>query len=188
MPVWLIVVIVIVVIIVLLVGWYITTYNSLINLRNRVKDQWAQVDVQLKRRADLIPNLVETVKGYAKHEKQTLEDVIKARNTFVSADTPQKEMEASGELTKCLSKLMMLSENYPELRANENFLSLQNDLKDCEDKISTMRQFYNDTVLKYNNKVETIPSNIVASMAHFEKETFFKIAEEEKNTPKVSFE
>ena len=175
----------IIIVIVVLILWYVTTYNSLINLRNRVKDQWAQVDVQLKRRADLIPNLVE---GYAKHEKTTLDEVIKARNTFVSAKTPEEEMKNSGELTQALSKLMMLTENYPDLKANENFNSLQNDLRDTEDKISTMRQFYNDTVLKYNNKVETIPSNIVANIAHFQKEVFFEIAEADKETPKVSFD
>lgn len=185
MPVWLIVIIVIVVLILL---WFIATYNSLVTLRNKVKDQWAQIDVQLKRRADLIPNLVETVKGYAKHEKSTLEDVVKARNTFVSATTPEEEMKASGELTKCLSKLMMLTESYPELKANENFMSLQNDLKESEDKISMMRQFYNDVVMKYNNKVETIPSNIVANIANFKKEAFFEVAEEERQAPKVSFE
>ena len=178
----------IIIVVVILIIWYVTTYNSLINLRNRVKDQWAQVDVQLKRRADLIPNLVETVKGYAKHEKTTLDEVIKARNTFVSAKTPEEEMKNSGELTQALNKLMMLSESYPDLKANENFNSLQNDLRDTEDKISTMRQFYNDTVLKYNNKVETIPSNIVANIAHFKKEVFFEIAESDKETPKVSFD
>lgn len=184
MPVWLIVILVIVV---LLVIWYFVTYNSLVVSRNRVKDQWSQIDVQLKRRADLIPNLVETVKGYAKHESSTFEEVVKARNTFTTAKTPEEEMKASGELTKCLSKLMMLTENYPELKANENFLSLQGDLKDCEDKISTMRQFYNDTVLKYNNQVETVPSNIVANMGHFTKEAFFEIAEADREAPKVSF-
>ena len=185
MPIWLIVIIIIIVVLVL---WYVVTYNSLVGLRNRVKDQWSQVDVQLKRRADLIPNLVETVKGYAKHEKTTLDEVVKARNTFVTAKTPEEEMEKSGELTQALSKLMMLTENYPDLKANTNFVSLQNDLRDTEDKISTMRQFYNDTVLKYNNKVETIPSNIVANMAHFTKEAFFEATEAEKETPKVSFD
>ncbi len=185
MPIWLIVIIVIVVVLVL---WYVATYNSLVGLRNRVKDQWAQVDVQLKRRADLIPNLVETVKGYAKHEKSTFDEVVKARNTFVTAKTPEEEMKKSGELTQALNKLMMLAENYPDLKANENFVSLQNDLRDTEDKISTMRQFYNDTVLKYNNKIETIPSNIVANMAHFTKEAFFEATEEEKEAPKVSFD
>lgn len=185
MPVWLIVIIVIVVLILL---WAFSTYNSLVVLRNRVKDQWAQIDVQLKRRADLIPNLVETIKGYAKHEKSTLEDVVKARNTFATAKTPEEEMKASGELTQALSRLMVLSESYPELKANENFLSLQRDLKDCEDKISTMRQFYNDTVLKYNNKIEVIPSNIIANIAHFNKETFFEATGEDREVPKVSFE
>jgi len=185
MPVWLIVILVIVLLIVL---WFFGTYNSLVRLRNRVADQWSQIDVQLKRRADLIPNLVETIKGYAKHEKGTLEDVVKARNTFVSAKSPEEEMKASGELTQALSKLMMLTESYPELKANENFLGLQGDLRDTEDKISTMRQFYNDTVLKYNNKVEMIPSNIVANICHFQKSTFFEINEQERNAPKVSFE
>lgn len=184
MPTWLIVVIVIIVLILL---WFIGTYNQLITLRNRVKDQWAQIDVQLKRRFDLIPNLVETIKGYAKHEKSTLEDVIKARNTFVTATTPEEEMKASGELTKCLSKLMMLTESYPELKANENFLDLQNELTETEDKISMMRQFYNDAVMIYNNKVETIPSNIVANMCHFNKEAFFEAVDDERNAPKVSF-
>lgn len=185
MPIWLIVIIAIVVVIIL---WFISTYNALISLRNKVKDQWAQIDVQLKRRADLIPNLVETVKGYAKHEKGTLEDVIKARNTFTTATTPEEEMKASGELTKCLSKLMMLTESYPELKANENFMTLQNDIKDTEDKISLMRQFYNDVVMKYNNKIQVIPSNIVASICHFKEGAFFEASEEDKKTPKVSFE
>ena len=185
MPIWLIVIIAVVV---LLILWFIATYNSLISLRNKVKDQWAQIDVQLKRRADLIPNLVETVKGYAKHESGTLEDVVKARNTFTTATTPEEEMKASGELSQALSRLMVLTESYPELKANENFLGLQGDLKECEDKISMMRQFYNDVVLKYNNKVETIPSNIVANMCHFETKPFFEVAEADKEVPKVSFE
>lgn len=185
MPVWLIVVIVIVVIIAL---WFIGTYNSLVGLRNRVKDQWSQIDVQLKRRADLIPNLVETVKGYAKHEKSTFEDVIKARNAVENASTKEEEMKANGELSGVLNRLFALAEAYPELKANENFMSLQNDLKESEDKISMMRQFYNDTVLSYNNKVQTIPSNIVANLCHFKEETFFKVDEKDRETPKVSFE
>ncbi len=185
MPNWLIVVIIIVV---LLVLWYVATYNSLIGLRNKVKDQWAQIDVQLKRRADLIPNLVETVKGYAKHEKGTLEEVIQARNSFVSATTPEEEMKAAGDVEKTISKLFALTESYPDLKANDNFLSLQADLKDCEDKISTMRQFYNDVVMKYNNKIETIPSNIVASISHFEQASFFEATAQEKEVPTVSFE
>ena len=180
-------IIVIIAIVVILILWYFMTYNSLVGLRNRVKDGWAQIDVQLKRRADLIPNLVETIKAYAKHEKDTLEDVVKARNTFVSANTPEEEMKASNELSNTISKLLMLQEAYPELKANTNFMSLQDDLKETEDKISVMRQFYNDTVMKYNNKVEMVPSCIVANMAHFKKETFFEVAEKERDVPKVDF-
>jgi len=171
----------------LLIIWFVSTYNKLIVLRNRKDDQWSQIEVQLKRRADLIPNLVETVKGYAKHEKGTLEDVIKARNTYVAATTPEDEMKASGELTQALNKLMVLSEAYPELKANENFMSLQGDLKDTENKISTARQFYNDTVLTYNNKVEMFPSNLVANMMAFKKAQFFEADEASKKTPEVKF-
>ena len=163
------------------------TYNSLVSLRNKVKDQWAQIDVQLKRRSDLIPNLVETVKGYAKHESGTLEEVIKARNTFLTAKTPEEEMKASGEITGALSKIFALAENYPELKANENFLSLQNDLKDTEDKISYSRQFYNDNVMNYKNKIEMFPSNIVASMFSFKSEPFFEATAEEKKNVEVKF-
>ena len=184
MPIWLIIVIAIVVILII---WFVATYNSLINLRNRVKDQWSQIDVQLKRRADLIPNLVETVKGYAKHEKTTLDEVINARNSFNSASSKEEEIKASGELTGMLNRLFALAESYPDLKANQNFMSLQNDLRDTEDKISTMRQFYNDTVLTYNNKVETIPSNIVAKLANFKVESFFEMNDQEKEVPKVSF-
>lgn len=174
-------------IVVLIILWFFATYNSLIQLRNKKDDQWAQIEVQLKRRADLIPNVVETVKGYAKHEKSTLEDVIKARNTYVTATTPEEEMKAAGEVTQALNKLFALSESYPELKANENFISLQNDLKDTEDKISYARQFYNDSVLTYNNKVEMIPSNIVAKIANFKKAEFFEAGEAAKEAPKVQF-
>lgn len=174
-------------IVLILVIWFFATYNKLISLRNKKDDQWSQIEVQLKRRADLIPNVVETVKGYAKHEKGTFEEVIKARNTYVSAKTPEEEMKASGAVTEALSKLFALSENYPELKANQNFLSLQNDLKDTEDKISYARQFYNDSVLTYNNKVEMVPSNIVANMTGFKKASFFETDEKDKEAPKVSF-
>ena len=175
------------VIVLLLIIWIVAAYNGLISLRNRKDDQWSQIDVQLKRGADLIPNLVETVKGYAKHEKGTLEDVVKARNNFVTASTPEEEMKASGEMTQALSRLFALSENYPDLKANQNFVSLQNDLKETEDKISIARQFYNDTVLTYNNKVEMVPSNIVAGLFGFKKAAFFEIEEADKAAPKVSF-
>ena len=174
-------------IVLILVIWFFATYNKLISLRNKKDDQWSQIEVQLKRRADLIPNVVETVKGYAKHEKGTFEEVIKARNTYVSAKTPEEEMKASGAVTEALSKLFALSENYPELKANQNFLSLQNDLKDTEDKISYARQFYNDSVLTYKNKVEMVPSNIVANMTGFKKASFFETDEKDKEAPKVSF-
>ena len=183
----LIILIVIIAIVVLLVLWYFKTYNSLITLRNRKDDQFSQIDVQLKRRADLIPNLVETVKGYAKHESETLENVIKARNAYASATTTNDKVKASGEITSALNKLFALAESYPDLKANQNFMSLQNDLKDTEDKISMARQFYNDTVLTYNNKVEKVPSNIVANMFGFKKGEFFQIDESEKEAPKVSF-
>ncbi len=181
---WLYIIIGIVFVIVI---WGFLTYNSLIVLRNRKDDQWAQIDVQLKRRSDLIPNLVETVKGYAKHEKDTLNEVIKARNAFNKATTPEDEMKASGEITSALNKLFALSEAYPDLKANANFVELQKDLKDTEDKISYAREFYNDTVLTYNNKVQMIPSNIIANIAKFEKANFFEVNESEKETPKVKF-
>ncbi len=179
--------IIIIGVIILLVLWFIATYNKLIGLRNKKDDQWSQIEVQLKRRADLIPNVVETVKGYAKHEKGTFEEVIKARNTYLEAKTPEAEIKASTGVSNALSKLFALAENYPELKANQNFLSLQNDLKDTEDKISYARQFYNDSVLTYNNKVEMVPSNIVASLTGFKKGTFFEVEEKDKEAPKVSF-
>lgn len=182
------VIIIIFAVIILLIFYGIGVYNKLVNSRNKVKDQWAQIDVQLKRRADLIPNLVETVKGYAKHEKNTLAEVIEARNKFVSAGSINEEIEANNQLTGALNKLFALSESYPELKANQNFISLQNDLKDTEDKISYARQFYNDTVLTYNNLVQMFPSNIIANMFKFEVYEFFKIEEKEKEVPKVSFE
>lgn len=174
-------------ILLIIIIWFFTTYNKLINLRNKKDDQWSQIEVELKRRADLLPNLVETVKGYAKHESSTLEEVISARNTYLSANTPEDEMKASGAITDALSKLFALSENYPDLKANQNFLSLQNDLKETEDKISYARQFYNDAVLSYNNKVEMVPSNIVAGITNFKKATFFEVDNKDKEVPNVSF-
>ena len=179
--------IVILVILILLVGWVVGVYNTLIQARNKVKDQWAQIDVQLKRRFDLIPNLVETVKGYASHEKTTLEDVIKARNTYVSATTPEGQMQADGELTQAISKLFALSEAYPDLKANTNFQELQKELTETEDKIQYARQFYNDEVMKYNNKVQMVPSNIVAGIFGFKTEAFFEANEKEKENVEVKF-
>ena len=176
--------IVIVILVVLVAG----AYNGLVSSRNRVKDQWSQIDVQLKKRADLIPNIVETVKGYAKHEKETLEDVVKARNALNTASTVEDEMKANNQITGALNKLFALSEAYPELKANENFMSLQKDLKDIEDKISYARQFYNDSVMTYNNKVQMFPTNIIANIFNFKESKFFEIEnEKDKETPKVSF-
>lgn len=172
---------------VLIVFWAISVYNKLIALRNRVKDQWAQIDVQLKRRFDLIPNLVETVKGYTKHESETLEAVIKARNTYVSATLPEDQMKADGELTKAISKLFALTESYPELKANTNFQALQQELTETESKIASARQFYNDTVMVYTNKVDMVPSNIIASLFRFEKEAFFEANETERQNVQVKF-
>ena len=172
---------------ILIVFWAISVYNKLIVLRNRVKDQWAQIDVQLKRRFDLIPNLVETVKGYTKHESETLEAVIKARNTYVSATLPEDQMKADGELTKAISKLFALTESYPELKANTNFQALQQELTETESKIASARQFYNDTVMVYNNKVDMVPSNIIASLFKFEKEAFFEANETERQNVQVKF-
>ena len=174
-------------IIVIIVAYLASTYNVLVKLRNMVKDQWAQIDVHLKRRADLIPNIVETVKGYASHEKDTLEAVINARNKAVAAKTTEEEIKANGELTGALNRLFALAESYPELKANTNFIDLQNTLKDTEDKIAYSRQFYNDAVLKYKNKIEMFPTNIVAAIFSFKPELFFEASEAEKEVPKVQF-
>jgi LemA protein len=183
MPWWVILIIVVV----LIILWAISVYNQLIALRNRVKDQWAQIDVQLKRRFDLIPNLVETVKGYTKHESETLEAVIKARNTYVSATLPEDQMKADGELTQAISKLFALTESYPDLKANTNFQALQQELTETESKIAAARQFYNDTVMIYNNKVSMVPSNIIASLFKFNKEAFFEANETERQNVQVKF-
>ena len=179
--------IIIIVIVVLIVLWAIATYNSLVDFRNRVKDAWSQIDVQLKRRFDLIPNLVETVKGYTKHENETLEEVIKARNTYLSASLPEDQLKADGELTNAINKLFALSENYPDLKANQNFQQLQQELQQTEDKIAMSRQFYNDIVMQYNNKIEMVPSNIIASLFKFKQEKFFEANETEKENVKVQF-
>lgn len=177
----------IVVIIVLIIFYVISVYNNLVTLRNKVRDQKSQIDVELKRRFDLVPNVVETVKGYAKHEKDTLEGVIKARNSYVSASDLTGQLEADGELTKAISKLFALTESYPELKANQNFMNLQNELSEIEQKIVYARGFYNDSVLKLNNKIEMFPSNIIAGLFNFEREKFFEAREEERENVKVKF-
>ena len=181
---WWIILIIIAVLILIYLG---STYNSFVVLRNRVKDQWAQIDVQLKRRFDLIPNLVETVKGYASHEKDTLEAVVKARNEYLSSDTPEGKIAANNDLNKVVTKLFALAESYPELKADTSFRELQTTLTETEDKISYARQFYNDVVMKYNNKVEVFPSNIVAGMFGFKTSAYFNATEEERENVKVKF-
>lgn len=164
------------------------TYNGLVTSRNRVRNQKSQIDVELKRRFDLIPNLVETVKGYANHEKTALESVIKARNSYVTAGSNTAQaLEADNALTGALTKLFALSESYPELKANTNFMSLQSSLSDIEQKIVYSRQFYNDSVFKLNNRIEMFPSNIVAGMFNFNKEAFFEATESDRENVKVSF-
>ena len=174
--------------ILILILFVIGSYNSLVQLKQRVKNAWSQIDVQLQRRFDLIPNLVETVKGYTKHESETLEAVIKARNTYVTAGTPEAQMKADGELTQAISKLFALTESYPDLKANQNFSELSEELRNTENKISFSRQFYNDSVTRYNTKLELFPSNIIASMFHFSAESLFEAeSEEARKNVKVDF-
>jgi LemA protein len=177
-------------IIVVLFLIFIGIYNALVGLRNQVKNAWAQIDVQLKRRYDLIPNLVETVKGYAKHEREVFENVTKARNLAqqVSSSAPHIRAQAEGELSAVLGRLLAVAEAYPDLKANQNFLALQEELASTENKISFSRQFYNDSVLTYNNKIQMFPSNIIASMFGFTMSEFFELkVEAERVAPKVSF-
>jgi LemA protein len=163
-------------------------YNALVRLRNQVDNAWSQIDVQLKRRHDLIPNLVETAKGYMKHERETLESITKARGAAMGARTVAEASQAEGQLADALSKFMLVVENYPDLKANQNFLALQEELASTENKIAFARQNYNDQVLFYNNKIQMFPSNVVAGMFAFTKRDFFEIqTAAERETPKVSF-
>jgi len=168
----------------------VATYNGLVGFRNQVRNAWAQIDVQLKRRYDLIPNLVETVKGYAKHERETMDAVTRARNLAqagVSADAAQRGA-LEGGLSSALARLMVVAEAYPDLKANKSFLALQEELTSTENKIGFARQFYNDAVLRYNNKTQMFPSSIIAGMTGFRSESFFEVSvAEERETPKVSF-
>lgn len=172
----------IVVIILVVVALYVIgVYNGLVVLKNRVSEAWSDIEVQMKRRYDLIPNLVETVKGYAKHESGTLEKVIQARNMAMGAQGSVKAVaESENVLTGTLKSLFALTENYPDLKANANFMELQRELRDTEDKIQAARRFYNGNVLAINTKIEMFPSNIVASMFHFEKRELFQLADNEQ--------
>jgi LemA protein len=172
----------------LLLLFFIAQYNGLVRLRNRIDNAWSQIDVQLKRRHDLIPNLIETVKGYAAHESGTFEKVVQARNAAMSATGPAEAAQAENVLTGALKSIFALAEAYPELKANQNFLALQEELTSTEDRISYARQFYNDSVLKYDNKLETFPSNTIAGMFNFKGREYFKTDDQtDREVPKVEF-
>lgn len=170
-----------------LVGGTAYMYNSFVVKRNKVRNGWAQIDVQLKKRYDLVPNLVESVKGYAKHEKGVFEEVTKARSAVMNAKTPHDVAEANNMLTGALKSLFAVAENYPKLRANENFLELQKELSAIEGKIAYARQFYNDTVYSYNNAIQMFPGNIFAGIFGFKEQEFFEAEGEEKKAVKVKF-
>lgn len=174
-------------VVVLLLGWFVMTYNRLVVGRNRVDNAWGQVDVQLGRRNDLIPNLVETVKGYASHEQETFDRVVQARSRSQAADSPAEAAEAENMLTGALRQLFALAEAYPDLKASDGFRDLQAQLTETEDKVAVARQIYNDTVLSQNNRVQTVPSNIVASLAGFETREFFDAPESADEPPQVQF-
>ena len=175
------------ILIVILGLFFVLVYNDLIKQRNRVENAWAQIEVQLKRRYDLIPNLIETVKGYAKHEKSLFENITRARAAVMSANSVNETAQASNYLSSTLKSLFAVAENYPDLKANQNFIQLQNDLMEIENKIAYTRQFYNDTVMKYNISIQTIPKNIVASLTGFQKKELFEVAQVEREVPKVEF-
>ncbi len=182
-----VILLVIIALVVLLVFYGVSVYNSLVVLRNRVKNAWSQIEVQLKNRADLIPNLVETVKGYATHEKEVFENVTKARSGVLNAKGVQATADANQELSSAISRLLVTVEAYPELKADKNFLSLQAELKDAEEKIRYARQFYNDIVMKFNTAIEVFPKNIFAGMFNFTKEPFFEATEADRAVPTVKF-
>ncbi|MFH1751157.1 MAG: LemA family protein [Candidatus Micrarchaeota archaeon] len=168
--------------------WFIAIYNGLITLRNRIENAWSQIDVQLKKRYDLIPNLVETVKGYARYEKSVFENVTKARAAMANAGSVTDKAKADNMLTGALKSLFAVAENYPNLKANENFRQLQEELSGIESKIAYARQFYNDSVLEFNTSIQTVPSNIVAGIGGFTKRDYFKVEEAERQNVKVSFD
>ncbi len=183
-----IVLIVIAALVVIVLLWFIGMYNGLVRNRNEVKNAWSQIDVQLKRRHDLIPNLVETVKGYAAHERGTLDEVIAARSRAVGATDLDTRVKAEGELTQALGRLMMVAESYPQLKANQNFLALQEELTSTENRIGYARQFYNDSVMSYNTRIQQFPASIVAGMGGFRESPFFEIEERaEREVPQVKF-
>ena len=175
-------------VVILAAGFFVGMYNSLVQLRNRVKNAWSQIDVQLKRRHDLIPNLVETAKGYMSHERETLTAITEARAKAMGAGNVHDKSAAETQLSAAVSRFMLTVENYPDLKANQNFLSLQEELTTTENKIAFARQAYNDAVLFYNNKIEMFPSNVIAGMFNFRPEESFEIEEPtQREAPKVQF-
>jgi LemA protein len=182
-----VVLIIVLVVVVLLALYAVVLYNGLVRLRNRVESSWAQIDVQLKRRWDLIPNLVETVKGYASHERQTLEAVVAARNAATTATGPAQAGASENILTGALRQLFAVAEAYPDLKANTNFLQLQEELTGTEGRIAYARQYYNDAVERYNTKIQVVPSSIVAGMFNFGEREYFEPEAESRATPKVQF-
>ena len=183
-----IVLLVILALAVALLLWGLGVYNGLVKLRENGKNGWSQIDVQLKRRHDLIPNLVETAKGYVKHEKETLENITKARSQAMQAGSVKDAAQAEGNLGEALSKFYLVVENYPDLKANQNFLALQEELTSTENKIAFSRQAYNDQVLFFNNKIQMFPSNVIAGMFQFNTEDFFELENKsEREVPKIQF-
>jgi LemA protein len=179
---------IIILVIVVLIGLYVVfSYNGLVSLRNRIENAWAQIDVQLKRRYDLIPNLVETVKGYAAHERETLDAVIEARNAGMNASGPHDQAEAENQITGALKSLFALSEAYPDLKANQNFAQLQEELTGTEGRIAYARQFYNDTVYRYNTKIQSFPSNMLANAFRFSEREYFEADDESRGPTQVQF-
>lgn len=188
MTVALIIVLAIVVLLIAVIGWAIATYNGLIRLRNLVQEAWRQIDVELTRRHDLIGNLVETVKGYAAHERGTLEDVIKARSgAMAPGQSPAQQAESENMLSQALGRLLAIAEAYPDLKANENFMALQTELTSTEDRIASSRRYYNATVRDLNTKVETVPSNIIAGMFNVERAEYFEAVGDQRQAPRVDF-
>ena len=178
---------ILIVIAIAIVAYIISIYNSLATLKVKIKEAWAQIDVQLKRRVDLIPNLVETVKGYAAHEKEVFENVTKARSALLNADTPQKAQQANDQLSGALKSLFAVAEAYPQLKAQDGFIQLQKELSDTEDKVAYARQFYNNVVRQYNELIVAFPGNIFANMLGFKAEEFFEASESERQAVKVAF-
>jgi LemA protein len=174
------------VLVVVILGWFVAAYNKLVRFRNQIRNAWHQIDVQLKRRYDLIPNLVEVVKDYMAYEQETLTRVIEARGAALSAKGPAAQAKAEGILTETLKSLFAVVERYPELKANQNVASLQEELTGTENKISFARQFYNDSVMTYNNAIQSIPTNFIASFFNFAKEAYFEIEPESRAVPTAS--